>query len=582
MRRRTPAWHRYRGESCEKDSRIPLGGRGGPPLANAKRGADAGVDDRRADAQRGSRHRRVHRQPGPRTRGHPRRTHRRRRLRRRYALRSSPSGGPRHGSTSRSSIAPRVSVREDLEEPLWRASRPPARPGCASWTPTSSIPPPASRRLREQAEKAEERPRGRVPLPRRRLDRGAECSAHARLALARRARTRRHFPSVSRGHRSAHGLLPGPARRARPHGLRPHGFKILLEILVRSPKLAVSEIAFQFGERPAGESKASMREVARYLTLVWRLRLGTAAARASVASASSGSAASPSTRSPSSPSEAGSASACSPPPCSRRSALRSGTSCSSSASSSATTPPARSYRGRAVAFLAMNNLAFVLRGPLLLGLDERLRSALRAREPDLALHADGRALCARRPLDLGHRTLDARALRHPRSRHGRLRRRPARAGALPRPGARPIRRRSASPSSRSGEIAQLGCSAERGRRWRSSPIASPYPAASRCASRERLGPDRRQPARAPLSARALYQLRRARTALALRRARDRARARGVRRRRRPRIPDHGANGHGQDDDDPAAARLVPAGRHSSPTISRSSPRTAPSARIRSL
>ena len=65
---------------------------------------------------------------------------------------------------------------------------------------------------------------------------------------------------------------------------------------------------------------------------------------------------------------------------------------------------------------------------------ECLRSPLRPREPDLALHADDRALCARRPLDLGNRTLDARALRHPRSGHGRLRRRPARAGALPRPG----------------------------------------------------------------------------------------------------------------------------------------------------
>jgi putative flippase GtrA len=61
--------------------------------------------------------------------------------------------------------------------------------------------------------------------------------------------------------------------------LRPNGFKILLEILVRSPKLAVSEIAFRFGVRPAGESKASVREVARYLTLVWRLRLGTIGAR---------------------------------------------------------------------------------------------------------------------------------------------------------------------------------------------------------------------------------------------------------------------------------------------------------------
>ena len=61
--------------------------------------------------------------------------------------------------------------------------------------------------------------------------------------------------------------------------LRPNGFKILLEILVRSPKLAVSEIPFHFGVRPAGESKASVREVARYLALVWRLRLGALGAR---------------------------------------------------------------------------------------------------------------------------------------------------------------------------------------------------------------------------------------------------------------------------------------------------------------
>ena len=61
--------------------------------------------------------------------------------------------------------------------------------------------------------------------------------------------------------------------------LRPNGFKILLEILVRSPRLAVSEIPFRFGVRPAGESKASVREVARYLALVWRLRLGTLGAR---------------------------------------------------------------------------------------------------------------------------------------------------------------------------------------------------------------------------------------------------------------------------------------------------------------
>ncbi|MDX6540108.1 MAG: hypothetical protein QOI71_1718 [Gaiellales bacterium] len=61
--------------------------------------------------------------------------------------------------------------------------------------------------------------------------------------------------------------------------LRPNGFKILLEILVRTPKLAVSEVAFQFGVRPAGESKASVREVVRYLALVWRLRIGTVGVR---------------------------------------------------------------------------------------------------------------------------------------------------------------------------------------------------------------------------------------------------------------------------------------------------------------
>jgi dolichol-phosphate mannosyltransferase len=61
--------------------------------------------------------------------------------------------------------------------------------------------------------------------------------------------------------------------------LRPNGFKILLEILVRTPNLAVSEIAFRFGKRPAGDSKASVREVVRYLALVWRLRIGTVGAR---------------------------------------------------------------------------------------------------------------------------------------------------------------------------------------------------------------------------------------------------------------------------------------------------------------
>jgi putative flippase GtrA len=55
--------------------------------------------------------------------------------------------------------------------------------------------------------------------------------------------------------------------------LRPKGFKILLEVLVRTPGLRKAEVPFTFGERHAGDSKASMREGLNYLTQLWRLRL---------------------------------------------------------------------------------------------------------------------------------------------------------------------------------------------------------------------------------------------------------------------------------------------------------------------
>jgi dolichol-phosphate mannosyltransferase len=56
--------------------------------------------------------------------------------------------------------------------------------------------------------------------------------------------------------------------------LQPNGFKILLEIVVRTPALRVAEVPFEFGTRYAGASKASAREGARYLAQLWRLRLG--------------------------------------------------------------------------------------------------------------------------------------------------------------------------------------------------------------------------------------------------------------------------------------------------------------------
>jgi dolichol-phosphate mannosyltransferase len=56
--------------------------------------------------------------------------------------------------------------------------------------------------------------------------------------------------------------------------MHPKGFKILMEILVRHPNLRKAEVPFHFGQRFAGESKASVAEAGKYLTLLWTLRFG--------------------------------------------------------------------------------------------------------------------------------------------------------------------------------------------------------------------------------------------------------------------------------------------------------------------
>lgn len=56
--------------------------------------------------------------------------------------------------------------------------------------------------------------------------------------------------------------------------LRPNGFKILLDILVRNPKLTKAEVPFHFGERFAGQSKASAAEAWKYFNLLLALRFG--------------------------------------------------------------------------------------------------------------------------------------------------------------------------------------------------------------------------------------------------------------------------------------------------------------------
>ena len=55
--------------------------------------------------------------------------------------------------------------------------------------------------------------------------------------------------------------------------LRPDGFKILLEILIRCPGLRVSEVHFDFAARHEGESKADFQEGMRFFRHLLRLRL---------------------------------------------------------------------------------------------------------------------------------------------------------------------------------------------------------------------------------------------------------------------------------------------------------------------
>jgi dolichol-phosphate mannosyltransferase len=61
--------------------------------------------------------------------------------------------------------------------------------------------------------------------------------------------------------------------------LQPCGFKILLEIIGRTPGLRVASVPFHFGERFAGESKASLTEGWRYLKLLVGLRFSPATMR---------------------------------------------------------------------------------------------------------------------------------------------------------------------------------------------------------------------------------------------------------------------------------------------------------------
>lgn len=55
--------------------------------------------------------------------------------------------------------------------------------------------------------------------------------------------------------------------------LRPDGFKILLELLIRIPDVYVSEVHFDFAERHEGQSKADLNEGLRFFRHLMRLRV---------------------------------------------------------------------------------------------------------------------------------------------------------------------------------------------------------------------------------------------------------------------------------------------------------------------
>src|SRR5205823_6983848 len=54
--------------------------------------------------------------------------------------------------------------------------------------------------------------------------------------------------------------------------LKPTGFKVLLDILVRNPVARVAEVAYRFEPRAAGDSKASLRQGFVFLRHLARLR----------------------------------------------------------------------------------------------------------------------------------------------------------------------------------------------------------------------------------------------------------------------------------------------------------------------
>jgi dolichol-phosphate mannosyltransferase len=105
-------------------------------------------------------------------------------------------------------------------------------------------------------------------------DRGGLGTVRDLISRSFTAFARRAFPGSLRGVSDPmSGFFLVRRSAIDPEALRPTGFKILLEILVRTPGLGRAEVGYEFAPRFAGDSKASLREGVVYLRHLARLRL---------------------------------------------------------------------------------------------------------------------------------------------------------------------------------------------------------------------------------------------------------------------------------------------------------------------
>jgi len=102
---------------------------------------------------------------------------------------------------------------------------------------------------------------GEWPTHRRVISRGAETLAQLAVPTARK------LSDPMSGYFAVEADVVDPVRER----LRPHGYKILLELVARCPVREIAEVPYTFEERDEGASNLGPREYARYVRHLARL-----------------------------------------------------------------------------------------------------------------------------------------------------------------------------------------------------------------------------------------------------------------------------------------------------------------------